>query len=144
MSVQSILTRGRRLAQQLMTDRCEIVRAGESVTDPDTGVVTPQHTIVYDGVCKIQTAGGVASENLEGSATEAIGTVLPQWSLYLHLPWGTTGIASGDVAEIVESADPNLISRRYRLLNLQSEKTHATAMRWNVREDSTSDGNAGV
>ena len=36
--------------------------------------------------------------------------------------------------KVVESADPALVGRRFRLVNMQSEKTHATARRWNVQE----------
>jgi len=38
------------------------------------------------------------------------------------------------VAEITAATDPNLKGRKFRLLNMQSEKTHATACRWNVKE----------
>ena len=42
--------------------------------------------------------------------------------------------AANTVCELTEAADPNLKGRKLRLLNMQSEKSHATACRWNVKE----------
>ncbi|PJM80007.1 DUF6093 family protein [Bifidobacterium scaligerum] len=123
----------RSYANSLMTDECRIVRKGEPHTDAD-GVVSIPETTVYEGRCKLQTAGGVASENTEGGIAQAMNAVIPQWSLYLHLPYGTAGVQSGDIAVISGAGDGNLTGRRLRLVNLQSEKTHATAQRWNVKE----------
>lgn len=128
------LPRMRVWAASLMTDRCRITRKGAPVTDPETGGVTVPEKLVYEGRCKVQTSGGVASESTEGGIVQALGAVTPVWGLYLHLPYGTTGLSPGDVAEITGSSDPNLAGRRLRLLNMQSEKTHATAVRWNVKE----------
>lgn len=65
-----------------------------------------------------------------------MGAVSLVWSLYVHFPYGTPGLRAGDVAEVTESANPLLVGRRLRLVSPQSEKTHATACRWNVKEDS--------
>lgn len=114
------LRRLRSWATGLMTDECRIVSHGRPVTDPHTGKATNPETVRYEGRCKVQTSGGLAAENTEGGIVQALGAVTPVWSLYLHLPYGTT--------------DPNLKGRKFRLLNMQSEKTHATACRWNVKE----------
>ena len=90
---------------------------------------------VYQGKCKVQTSGGLASEQTEGSAAQAMGAVSLVWSLYVHFPYGTPGIRAGDVVEVTDSANPLLVGRRLRLVSPQSEKTHATACRWNVKED---------
>lgn len=134
------LARLRRYAESLMTDGCRIIRYGTPLTDPDTGAVTVPEMLIYKGRCKVQTAGGLAAENTEGGLVQALGAVTPVWSLYLHLPYGTTGLLPGDVAEITKAADPNLTGRRLRLLNMQSEKSHATACRWNVKEVGNSNG----
>ena len=89
---------------------------------------------MYEGKCKVQTSGGLAAENTEGGIVEALGAVTPVWSMYVHFPYGTTGLLPGDVCEITEANDPNLKGRKLRLLNMQSEKSHATACRWNVKE----------
>ena len=47
---------------------------------------------------------------------------------------GAQAVVTGDSAVITASLDPDLVGRRYRLVNQQSEKSHATARRWNVEE----------
>lgn len=135
MNVQHILNRGRQLAESLMTDQCRVTHMGKPVTDPETGLVAPAANTVYEGKCKVQTSGGLASENVEGSAAQTMGAVSLVWSLYVHFPYGTPGLRAGDVVEVTESANPLLAGRRLRLVSPQSEKTHATACRWNVKED---------
>lgn len=130
-----VMARARANAEDLMTDRCVVTRPGESTTDPDTGLPDTGTEQVYQGKCKVQTSGGLASEQTEGSAAQAMGAVSLVWSLYMHFPFGTDGLRAGDVVEIAESANPLLKGRRLRLVSPQSEKTHATACRWNVKED---------
>lgn len=132
----SFLAKARANAECLMTDRCIVTRPGESVTDPDTGLPTTGTEHVYEGCCKVQTSGGLASEQTEGSAAQAMGAISLVWSLYVHFPYGTPGLRAGDVVEVTESANPLLVGRRFRLVSPQSEKTYATACRWNVKEDS--------
>lgn len=129
------LARARANAESLMTDTCRITRAAATSTDPHTGLVSTKTETVYEGPCKVQTAGGLASENLEGSAQQAMGAVSMIWMLYLHLPYGTRGLQANDLATITSSTDPDLPGRRYRLISPQSEKTWNTAHRWNVKED---------
>ena len=38
------------------------------------------------------------------------------------------------VVEITKSDDPNLVGHKFRLVSPQSQKSHATAQRWNVKE----------
>lgn len=131
----SFLAKARANAECLMTDRCIVTRPGESVTDPDTGLPDTGTEKVYEGRCKVQTSGGLASEQTEGSAAQAMGAVSLVWSLYVHFPYGTPGLRAGDVVEVTDSANPLLSGRRFRLVSPQSEKSHVTACRWNVKED---------
>lgn len=117
-----------------MTDECTVVRPGEAVTDPNTGEVKPTSTQVYAGQCKVQTSGGLASENVEGSTAQTMGAVSLVWSLYIHFPFGTM-LRNGDLVTVTKSANPELVGRRYRMISPQSEKSWATACRWNVKED---------
>lgn len=132
---ESFLAKARRNAESLMVDRCTVSRPGESTTDPDTGLTATTVRRVYQGRCKVQTSGGLASEQTEGSAAQAMGAVSLVWSMYIHFPYGTAGLRAGDVVEVTESANPLLVGRRLRLVSPQSEKTHATACRWNAKED---------
>lgn len=131
----SFLAKARANAEDLMTDQCVVTRPGDTTTDPDTGLPTTGDAKVYEGRCKVQTSGDLASEQTEGSAAQNMGAVSLVWSLYMHFPFGTGGLRAGDVAEVTESANPLLKGRRLRLVSPQSEKTHATACRWNVKED---------
>lgn len=117
-----------------MLDECTVERVGESVTAPETGLVTTPTIVIYSGKCKIQTSGGLASENVEGSAAQNMGAVSLAWSLYVHFPWATTGLQSGDLVTVTASQDSTLTGRRYRLISPQSEKSLSTACRWNVKE----------
>ena len=135
MLTASVLERARENAESLMTDECTVVRPGEAATDPDTGEVKPTFTQVYAGHCKVQTSGGLASENVEGSAAQAMGAASLVWSLYIHFPFGTM-LRNGDLVTVTQSANPELVGRRYRMISPQSEKSWATACRWNVKEDS--------
>ena len=89
---------------------------------------------MYVGHCKVQTSGGLASENVEGSAAQAMGAASLVWSLYIHFPFGTM-LRNGDLVTVTQSANPELVGRRYRMISPQSEKSWATACRWNVKED---------
>lgn len=131
----SFLSKARRDAESLMTDRCTVTRPDESTTDPDTGLPNTGTEQVYKGKCKVRTSGGLASEQTEGSAAQAMGAVSLVWSLYVHFPYDTSGLRAGDVVEVTDSANPLLSGRRFRLVSPQSEKSHVTACRWNVKED---------
>lgn len=120
------IERSRRNAETLMQDTCRVIRKGKPVTNPD-GTVTPGETEIYSGKCKVQTAGGVGSESTQ------LGGLTQVWLLYLHFPYGTTGLKAGDIAT-VESVNPSVDGHAYRLVNPQSEQTIATAERWNVKE----------
>jgi hypothetical protein len=121
----------RKYAESMMTDRVRVVRPAGVHVDPDTGVETPAGATIYEGPCKLQTSGGIATQNVGQSS---MGGLISQWGLYLHLPITVAGLREKDTAVIIKAHDPDLVGRRYRLVNMQSEKTHATARRWNVME----------
>lgn len=133
--IAASLPRLRRAAESLMTDTIRITRPGKTAVDPVTGAETPNGETLYEGPGKVQTSGGMASQTSTASGESSnIGGLVPEWSLYLHLPISTTGLREKDVAQVVDSKDPDLKGRRMRLVNMQSEKTLATARRWNVQE----------
>ena len=140
MSMSEILTalpQMQQLAEQLMTDRVRIERlTGQMRVDPETGLSEPESTIVYEGPAKLQTYGGIAQQSAASATgdTSNLGGVVPVWSLRLDLPISVVGARSGDIAMVVASHDAALTGSQLRLINLQSEKTHATARRWNVQE----------
>ena len=125
----------RAYAESRMTDTIRITRPGKPAVDPVTGAETPTGEVLYEGPGKVQTSGGMASQTTtaSGDSSNAGGLVL-EWSLYLHLPISATGLREKDVALVIDSQDPDLVGRTMRLVNMQSEKTLATARRWNVQE----------
>lgn len=128
MSLDILMTSGRDAAERLMTDECRVTKAEGVTVDPGTGKSVPQVMEVYVGRCKVQTSGGV------GGDTTETGTVINEWLTRVDFPWATQGLAPDMVVEITKSVDPNLVGHRFRLVSPQSEKTHATAQRWNVKE----------
>jgi hypothetical protein len=98
-------------------------------------VDVPEVLPVAETIGKVQTSGGIASQVVTASGDSSnVGGNVPVWSLYLHFPASLTGLKEKDVAVCTASDDPDLVGRSYRLVNLQSEKSHATARRWNVQE----------
>lgn len=140
MSMSEILTalpQMQQFAEQLMTDTVRVERlTGRMSVDPETGLSEPESTLVYEGPAKLQTYGGIAQQSSASATgdTSNLGGVVPVWSLRLDLPISVVGARSGDIAMVVASRDAALIGARLRLINLQSEKTHATACRWNAQE----------
>ena len=133
--IAASLPRLRRAAESLMTDTIRITRPGKTAVDPVTGAETPTGEVLYEGPGKVQTSGGMASQTSTASGDSSnVGGLVPQWSLYLHLPISATGLREKDVALVVDSQDPDLVGRTMSLVNMQSEKTLATARRWNVQE----------
>lgn len=128
MSLDTLMTSGRDAAERLMTDECRVTKAGGVTIDPDTGQSVPKVTEVYAGRCKVQTSGGV------GGDTTDTGTVVNEWLTRVDFPWATRGLGPDMVVGITKSEDPNLVGHRFRLVSPQSQKTHATAQRWNVKE----------
>ena len=125
----------RAYAESRMTDTIRITRPGKTAVNPITGAETPSGVTLYEGPCKVQTSGGMASQTSTASGDSSnIGGLVPEWSLYLHLPISATGLREKDVAQVIDSKDPDLKGRRMRLVNMQSEKSLATARRWNVQE----------
>ena len=136
-AVTALLDRARRKAEQLMTDTVRVVSmTGEIRVDAETGVSVPVSVLVYEGPAKLQTYGGIAQQSAASATgdTSNLGGVVPVWSLRLDLPIDVVDACSGDIAMVVASRDAALIGARLRLINLQSEKTYATARRWNVQE----------
>lgn len=140
MSMSEILTalpQMQQLAEQLMTDRVRVERlTGRMSVDPETGLSEPESTLVYEGPAKLQAYGGIAQQSAASATgdTSNLGGVVPVWSLRLDLPISVVDAHSGDIAMVVASRDAALTGSQLRLINLQSEKTHATARRWNVQE----------
>lgn len=115
-------------AEAMMVDTCIIDRPGEPVTDPDSGAVTPSHTLVYEGKCKVQ------QTQAQASSPEAGGAVFTVQTSRLDLPVGAGPIETGDRIRITGARfDPALLGSEFRVTEL-FKKSWPTAQRIPVEE----------
>jgi hypothetical protein len=113
-----------------MVDACEVRRVTGSVTDPDTGAVSPSYSVVYSGPCKMQSTPGAAA----GQSPEAGEHAFIVQALQLHVPVSAGPIVSGDVVVVTSAVnDAQLAGRTYRVTG-EHHKTWATAQRLPIEE----------
>lgn len=107
-----MLERGRRMAEELMTDECEIgtEKLGPDLV-PGTNERERRFTAVYIGPCEFKTAANDVSE------IDAAGQSLAEQRTVLKLPVATsTAVKKGMVVKITASAtDPGLVGVRARV-----------------------------
>lgn len=124
----TLLRRGRRAAEALMVDTCRIERPGASVTDPETGVVSPSYTLVYEGPCKVQ------QTLAQSSTVESGGAVYTVQDTRLDIPVGAGPIDIDDrVTMLTGVYDPALLGSVYRVTEL-FKASLKTAQRSRVEE----------
>ncbi|GAA0738792.1 hypothetical protein Drose_04170 [Dactylosporangium roseum] len=122
------LLRGRAAAESLMQDTCTVQHQTGETTDPETGVVTYTHVVVYSGKCKIQQAAPATNPTNVGEAAVFVG------QLVLHLPMSVTGVQPDDLVTITASVlDPDLAGRTFRLRG-PVHKSYLTARRFPMVE----------
>lgn len=115
-------------ADSAMLDTCTVHRPGASVTDPDTGAVTPSLTLLYTGPCKIQ------QTLAQSSNPEAGGHQFTVQDTRWDTPVDAGVFEVNDVVTIVDAVlDPQLTGRVYRVTD-PFHKTGATAQRTRVKE----------
>ena len=128
MSAVDAVLAGRREAEALMLDSCDVMRPGEPVTDPETGNVTPGETFVYSGPCKVQQTISQASNPSAGGHQFTVQDV--RWDT----PVSAGPFLVGDVVTMVASVlDPQLAGRVFRVIET-FHKSGATAQRTRVSE----------
>lgn len=115
-------------AESLMVDSCIVDRPGEAVTDPDSGVVSPSYSPVYEGKCKVQLTASQAG------SPEAGGAVFNVQRARVDLPVGVGPIETGDRVRLTAGRfNPALVGNVYRVTEL-FEKSWPTAQRIPVEE----------
>jgi len=111
-----------------MIDACTVTRPGESVTDPDTGEVTPSSTPVYSGPCKVQQTISQASNPTAGNHAFTV------QDSRVDFPVSAGPLAVDDVVTITASElDPQLVGSVLKIEEL-FHKSYATAQRTRVSE----------
>lgn len=127
MSATSALALGRAAAESLMLDACTIMRPGEPVTDPDSGVVSNGSTLVYSGKCKVQ------SKDSSTSSPEAGGHSFTVVSRQVHIPAGSADVLDDDVVTITSATLSQLVGKVYRVDGFTPD-SYDTAFRLPVKE----------
>lgn len=124
-SATDVTLEGRAFAEEQMRDTCSASRpTGGIVTDPVTGVDSPEFMPVYTGKCKVQTTVAQAA------SPDAGGHQFTVENLQLHFPVSAE-LQTNDQVTITESWDPQLVGMVFRLIEL-ARGTYRTADRWNV------------
>lgn len=128
MSAASATLRGRAAAEALMLDACRVERPGESVTDPDSGDVTPSMSPVFEGKCKVQQTMSQGANPAAGSHAFTI------QDSRVDFPVSAGPLMVDDVVTMTASAlDPQLVGTVFRVAEL-FHKSYATAQRTRVEE----------
>ena len=129
MSAADALLAGRRAAEALMVDECRITAPGDTVTDYQTGNVTTERTLVYEGKCKVQSRAAAITS---AEAGEASFTVV---SREVHIPANAAEIRDGYEVEITGSLlNSFTVGKVYRVEGFTPD-TFDTAFRLPVKEN---------
>jgi hypothetical protein len=127
--VLRILPELRAQAEALMVDTCRITAPGETVTDNETGEVTNERTVVYEGKCEVKTKGLAAGT---AEAAEAAFTVV---SSLVKIPANAAEIKDGYEVEITGSLlNSFTVGKVYRVEGFTPD-TYDTAFRLPVKEN---------
>jgi len=130
MSAVSALLRGRTAAEALMLDTITVTRLTSSVTDGETGVVTPTYSTVYTGPAKVQRTG----RQTTARPSEVGEAEVFMSRLEVHVPVSVVGISTDDIITVTASTlDPELVGQQFHVRQ-ESHKSFETARRLGVEE----------
>lgn len=121
MSAETAMLRGQLAAVALMVDACQITRRSTQTTNPDTGVITQNYSVIYTGICRIQRRTMFDRPHSSGEA------YVYMLAVEVQLPISAIGPTTEDIVTVTTATyDPDLLSRVFTVRGL-SHKTHATA-----------------
>ncbi|MGJ9505391.1 DUF6093 family protein [Actinotignum schaalii] len=127
-SVLGALASGRAAAKRLMTDQVRVTRFTGEVTVYGLEA-RRESTLIYEGRGKLQSYEGYEQDRVVAGASLTITRTR------LDIPVGDWGLQPGDQVVVLKSVDPGLIGKEYRVASLAPFKTHATAYRVFVDEE---------
>lgn len=120
MTADSLIPRAQAAALALMVDACTMQRPGTPTTDPETGYVVPNYTLLYTGRCRVQRR---TMFNRPRDTGEAFITLL---ALEVQLPITVTDIQGDDVITITAALhDSDLVGRVFHVRGF-AHRTHPT------------------
>lgn len=136
MSVLGVVKRAQQAAERLMFDTVLVKRVTGYVLDEQTALQKPSYMKVYEGKCKLQ----AYDSNGANSANSANGVRLSDKVNYgspmlsstqgIHFPMSVSGLAPGDIVEVIHSVNKALENRVFKLALNTSAKTFTSAQRW--------------
>ena len=112
MSALAAIQQARQLAATMMVDTGRVTRDGEPTFDPDTGLVTPSATTIYEGPVWMRMPTVLESEVLFGEEQVSRTRYLAVF------PYDVTGVRAGDVITLTETEDPDAEGREFRVLSV--------------------------
>jgi hypothetical protein len=128
MSATDLLIRGRAKAEAQMVDECTIDRPGEPVTDAETGKVTVESSLVYEGKCKVQ------SKDSAVASPEAGGHSFVVVSRQVHIPMNEADVQDKDVITMTASLlNSFTVGKKYVVRGFTPD-SYDTAARMPVKE----------
>lgn len=123
---------GRKQAELLMESTVTITRkGGATTTDPETGVVSPSITTIYEGKCRLR------MPDARPTGVAAAGQSVEKQSPVLSLPIaaeGSVDVRPDDVAVVYSALDGYSVTVRIAGLHTQ---THSTARRFPVEVETS-------
>ncbi|QKS17313.1 hypothetical protein HUN59_14820 [Curtobacterium sp. Csp2] len=127
MRVQRMLARGRRRAEDRMTDRCQIGTVTRGERDPDTDDYPMVFTPVYDGPCRFK-AGNVQAQDVDVAA-QLLVTQLATLSLPIDT---STAVRAGMEVRVTSSATDPALPGTVATVKAPFRSADATARRFPV------------
>lgn len=132
MTAISAIMRGRKAAEALMIDTCEIKRLTGEVTNLQTGIVTPTYTVLYSGIARFQRVRG---QRLGSAHPVVVGEAQVYYQpLAVHVPTTVLGVHVNDIVTCLTCPlDDDLVNKHFFVQGLPP-KTFITAHRFGLQE----------
>ena len=109
--ITAVLPELRAANASLLVDLAEILRPGPGTYNPTTRIVTPSEPVIYTGPVRMRQPNGIAENERVFGDTQV--TASRYIACFAH---DLTGIRIDDVVRVLESADADLVGRRFRVL----------------------------
>lgn len=126
------LLSGRRVAEELMVDRCVLIVPGLQVMDPvSLQLVAGPGTVLHDGICQVS---GVSGGGPQVGTRQVEGRLQYEQARTVKLPVDVVAVPVGSVLTVTQAAtDPELVGRVFTVRAVE-HKSFITARRVTVDE----------
>lgn len=109
--IRAVLPELRAANASLLVDLAEILRPGPGTYNPATRIITPSEPVIYTGPARMRQPNGIAeAERVFGDTQVTASRFIACFGHDL------TGVRIDDVVRVLESADVDLVGRRFRIV----------------------------